>query len=138
MNLKRRLLALFGLSNDAKVNVRTENVDVTILGDSRQVQVVLEAVRTSLEQLLHQESGGQLKDPDSNFGLNTESLVVHPTELDEKDSPYAIPEHRTVERIDAGTGLEHTDTDSDAQTHDNFTDTEPSAESITNPGIETS
>ena len=131
MNLKRRLLALLGLSNDAKVNVRTEDVDVTILGSPEQVQAVLEAVRGSLEQILAGKSGRRLSDPEASFGLNTESLIVRPTELDEKDSPYAIPEHRTVERIEAGQSLEHTD--SDAQTHDNFTDTEPSGESITNP-----
>jgi hypothetical protein len=138
MNLKRRLLALLGLSSDAKVNVRTEDVDVTILGDSRHVQIVLESVRASLEEILNNKSGVRLNDATGGIGLNTESLVVRPTELDEKDSPYAIPEHRTVERIEAGPGLEHPDTDSDAKTHDNFTDTEPSAESITNPGVEIS
>ena len=66
----------------------------------------------------------------------TESLVVRPTELDEFDSPYAIPEHRTVEKIEKLTLPDEASADEieeETSTHEQFSDTEPSGESITNP-----
>jgi hypothetical protein len=93
-------------------------------------------VRIALEGILQPKQAPRFADPDAVIAVNTESLIVRPTELDEKDSPYAIPEHRTVERIEASTDGEMADVDAETGTHENFTDTEPSAEGITNPGTQ--
>jgi len=128
-------MAFFGLSKDARVNVRTDDIDVTIIGKPEQVQAVLEAVRSSLESILRAQNASRFEGGKEQFGVSTESLVVLPTELDEKDSPYAIPEHRTVERSDPlvpdeSEKLEEETTGSEQP----FTDTDPAGEGITNPG----
>lgn len=130
MNFTRRFLAFFGLSKDARVNMRTDDIEVTIVGNPKQVQIVLEAVRSSLENILLEPGHARFAEVQDLHHSNTESLVVLPTELDEKDSPYAIPEHRTV----AGSDPKQEKDSESAETETPFTDTEPSGESITSPG----
>ena len=132
--MKRSLLAFLGLSKEAKVTVRTDDVDITIVGNQRHVQHMLKAVKAALEELLDENSVQRIGAV--NLEQGTESLVVRPTELDEFDSPYAIPEHRTVEKIEKLTLPDETSADEleeETNTHEQFTDTEPSGESITNP-----
>ena len=134
MNFARRLMAFFGLSKDARVNVRTDDIDVTIVGKPEQVQAVLEAVRSSLEIILRARNAPRFEGG-KEFGVSTESLIVLPTELDEKDSPYAIPEHRTVERSDPLVPDESENLEEDTTGSEQpFTDTDPAGEGITNPG----
>lgn len=96
----RKVLAVFGLSNDARINVRASDIEVVITGDRELVHAVLEVVRVEIERLQLLKKRRATLAPGQ--GLVTDSLIV-PTELDDMDSPYAIPEHRVAE--DSGSGL---------------------------------
>ena len=76
------MLRVLGLSNDARVHISAPGIDVVITGDPQQVRSLLSVVRNELERGARRN---QLKAPQG-------SQVVQPTELDEMDSPYAIPE----------------------------------------------
>ena len=100
MDWWRKLVAILGLSRDARVNVRARGIDVTIIGDADEVRSMLAVVKDELEnrhrRRLRARSGSVGVTTTGLHTLNTDSQVVRPTELDEMDSPYAIPEHRTV------------------------------------------
>ena len=100
MDWWRKLVAILGLSTDARVNVRARGIDVTIIGDADEVRSMLEVVKGELEnrhrRRLRARAGSIGITTTGMDSLNTDSQVVRPSELDEMDSPYAIPEHRTV------------------------------------------
>lgn len=86
MGLWRDILRALGLTNDARVQISAPGIDVVITGDPEQVRQLLGVVKHELERVASRRVGeGRWKDvPDSQ--------VVRPTELDEMDSPYALPE----------------------------------------------
>lgn len=74
---------LFGGSPKAKAHVSAPGIDVVIRGDPRSVHRLLRVVRQSLE-----DWSAEAARPMPARGSN----VVQPRELDEQDSPYALPE----------------------------------------------
>lgn len=89
----RKMLAILGVSSDARVNIRARGIDVTIIGDPAEVKAMLDAVKRHLETRHRKKALGARSgslDPSERV-LNTDSQVVRPSDLDEMDSPYAIP-----------------------------------------------
>lgn len=98
----RKFLALLGLTDDARVHVRASGIDVVITGDPKLVRRVLEAVRDELEGRRKKSKKGGLP-----VKFDTDSHMVLPSELDDMDSPYIIPEHRAAdESLLPGTGTQ--------------------------------
>ncbi|MBI4816878.1 MAG: hypothetical protein HY791_11500 [Deltaproteobacteria bacterium] len=102
----RKLLTVLGLSNDARIHVRASDIEVTITGEPELVRQVLEVVRSEIER--HQVKkrratlapGAMIPSgvpSPSMMAPPTDSLIV-PAELDDMDSPYAIPEHRPADQ----------------------------------------
>jgi hypothetical protein len=148
----KKLLAILGLSNDARVRIRAPGVEVILTGDTETVRALLTVVKAEIERVhrlrrLPGRAGPSLSDhglapaasapaqagpspagasgagqppgaPGSAGGTrsphrrsrrgaggkaaDSQSQVVLPSELDDMDSPYAIPEHRT--NVEAGRG----------------------------------
>lgn len=93
-------MAMLGLTHDARINIRSKDIDITLIGDPKIVREMLGVVKEELEKRhrlkrLERAASGRFA-IQGEHTLNTDSQVVRPTELDEMDSPYAIPEHRTV------------------------------------------
>ncbi|MBK8011830.1 MAG: hypothetical protein IPK13_10805 [Deltaproteobacteria bacterium] len=88
MGFLRSILRFFGLSGEARVRVRAPGIEITILGDPRRVRWVLDAVKLELERNPRYRS---LPDRARFRKEGNPRNVVQPTELDEKDSPYAVP-----------------------------------------------
>lgn len=117
MNSWRKLLALLGLSTDARVHVRARGIDVVITGEPELVRHLLGTVTTEIEAWRRREKEGRRGIPGrTKRKPKTVSEVVRPSDLDDMDSPYAIPEHRTVppaagaagsEPLDSVTPIEH-------------------------------
>ncbi len=137
----RKLLALLGLTEDARVRVRAPGIEVVITGDPDIAKNVLSVVKAEIarqssrrrgESVMASPSrGGGLPAPNNAVptvpppapaqpaaqqsarpaaaGAATtgrsgkkkpgHSQVVRPTDLDEMDSPYAIPEHIPLEDV---------------------------------------
>jgi len=122
------LVAWLGLSSKwARVNVRAPGVSVTILGDREQAKRVLAVVKEELERSHRRRAIGRQRSaarmPSSarimEPSVGTDSQVVRPTDLDEMDSPYAIPEHRTRPTADKDDGPATVEEDfGDTSTHD--------------------
>jgi hypothetical protein len=108
VGLWRALLRLLGLSGDARVHVSAPGVDVVITGDPDQVRALLVVVKHELERnarLKDRESRRTTRrsrplametrrsqHPQQQLTPSRASQFVQPTELDEMDSPYALPE----------------------------------------------
>jgi hypothetical protein len=98
MKTWRKLLSILGLSKDARVQVRSKDIEVTIIGTPDKVRRMLELVKNGLEnehraRRLHSRSPSGRRAHSDSGQPNTDSQVVRPTDLDEQDSPYAIPQH---------------------------------------------
>jgi hypothetical protein len=94
----KSLLRIFGLNDDAQVRINASGIDVVITGDPRKVRAMLGVVRQELEnnpKLLPQGSHSRRRYP-RNPQRARPSQMVQPTELDELDSPYALPEARVM------------------------------------------
>ncbi|MFO0725999.1 MAG: hypothetical protein U1E65_19600 [Myxococcota bacterium] len=110
----RKLLALLGLSEDARVRVRAPGIEVIITGDPDTVRSVLSAVKAEIGRSSSRRRGESVISPPAASPAapapapaaaaaqardgkrrkkGSVSQVVRPTDLDEMDSPYAIPEH---------------------------------------------
>lgn len=99
MSWWRDILRALGLTNDARVHISAPKIDIVITGDPDQVRHLLGVVKHELERnAVRRElgAGGRRKSMGSN-------QVVRPTELDEMDSPYVLPE-ATVRPVDESTG----------------------------------
>ena len=83
MSLWRSILRWFGLYREARVQITAPGIEVTLAGDPTQVRALMGVIRTELERKARR-GRRQNQVP--------ESQVVRPTELDEMDSPYALPE----------------------------------------------
>jgi hypothetical protein len=98
----RKLLAILGFTSDARVRVRAPGIEVVLTGSPDLVRSVLAAVKHELsEQSRRRSPSGSALPRGSTRApqiatAHTESQLVLPSDLDEMDSPYAIPEHRTV------------------------------------------
>lgn len=141
----RKLLALLGLTEDARVRVRAPGIEVVITGDPEIAKNVLSVVKAEIarqssrrrgESVMASPSRGgaaALPGPSNNASTAPppgpaqqaaagspqsaraagggggggrsgkkkagHSQVVRPTDLDEMDSPYAIPEHIPLEDV---------------------------------------
>ena len=81
MGLWQAILRLFGLTSDTRVQISAPGIDVVITGSPSQVRSLLAVVKNELE-----------KGPRGHIRKRFDSSeVVRPTELDEMDSPYALP-----------------------------------------------
>jgi len=114
----RKLLALLGLTEDARVRVRAPGIEVIITGDPDLAKKVLAVVKQEIAHQSSRRRGDSVMaspaqqaqaqqpqmprqmaapQPQASGGRNKKkaghSQVVRPSELDEMDSPYAIPEH---------------------------------------------
>lgn len=121
----RKLLALLGLTADARVRVRSAGIEVVITGDPDMVRAVLHVVKTEIGKHGSTRRGGSQARPLAErvptrapgavaviqgkpIVEASDSNIVLPSDLDEMDSPYAIPEHRTVPPEDPETPIEGT------------------------------
>lgn len=98
MSLWRDFLRLFGLSGEARVKVAAPGVEVVITGDPEQVRALLSVVKHELErgtrrrrQKRHRRSTDTSRRSTSGAPPPSAQMVL-PTELDETDSPYALPD----------------------------------------------
>jgi hypothetical protein len=102
-----------GLSEDARVRVRAPGIEVIITGDPDTVRSVLSAVKAEIGRSSNRRRGESVIAPPGpapqaaapapavvqgrqggrRRKKGSVSQVVRPTDLDEMDSPYAIPEH---------------------------------------------
>lgn len=126
----RKLLALLGLTEDARVRVRSAGIEVVITGDPDLVRAVLQSVKAEIAK-----QGGKRRVesqarpivernptrapnalaapaltvvPGKMIVEPSDSNIVLPSDLDEMDSPYAIPEHHTVAPEDPETPIDGT------------------------------
>lgn len=118
----RKLLALLGLTEDARVRVRAPGIEVVITGDPDLAKSVLSVVKQEIARQTSKRRGdavaqpsrgpaalvapaapGRPSGPAAAGGTSAKrkkaghSQVVRPSDLDEMDSPYAIPEHVPME-----------------------------------------
>jgi hypothetical protein len=127
----RKLLALLGLSNDARVRVRAPGIEVILTGEPELVRAVLHVVKAEIERVhrIRRMGGARPGAPippappgavqpaplppgasgsRRRTGSNSDSQqIVLPSELDDMDSPYAIPEHRPARPEDESTPIEN-------------------------------
>lgn len=119
----RKLLALLGLSEDARVRVRAPGIEVIITGDPETVRNVLNAVKGEIgrnsssrrrsDSVIAASSsppppaaspaparGAAARSLGPSRKKGSVSQLVRPTDLDEMDSPYAIPEHVPAQNHD--------------------------------------
>ncbi len=119
MSMFRRLLRTLGLSSDARVHINAPGIDVVITGDPDKVRAMFGAVKNELErQARPAVAPSSPKKP--VFGLGAGALdkprraasskMVRPTELDDMDSPYALPEARVVP-VESARPYDQADTD---------------------------
>lgn len=116
----RKLLALLGLTEDARVRVRAPGIEVTLTGNAELVRSVLSVVKSEIarhntKKRLEARGEGPkagvapapapapaasrraAPPPTAALGeTQSDSQIVLPSELDEMDSPYAIPEHHAA------------------------------------------
>ena len=83
MSLWRSILRWFGFQREARVQITAPGIEVTLAGDPNQVRALMGVIRTELERRARR---------DRRFNKPVDSQIVRPTELDEMDSPYALPE----------------------------------------------
>ena len=83
MGLFRGILRWFGFHREARVQITAPGIEVTLAGDPTQVRALMGVIRTELERKARR---------DRRLNKVNEREVVRPTELDEMDSPYALPE----------------------------------------------
>lgn len=109
------------------MNVRAPGIAVTIVGERDQAKRVLLVVKEELERnhrrRVIERARSTSRMPSSvrivEPVLATDSQVVRPTDLDEMDSPYAIPEHRTMPPTEGATPEDATGEDlGETSTHD--------------------
>lgn len=92
MSWWRDILRVLGLTTDARVHISAPDIEVVLTGDPELVRTLLPVVKHELEQL--HSSGGRRR---RNRRLpSNEEQIVRPSELDEMDSPYALPEARVL------------------------------------------
>lgn len=82
MSVFKDIARYFGFTDDTRVTISAPGVDVVITGRPDKVSYLLEVVKTEMER--------------SSKKKKSKSDVVRPTELDEMDSPYVLPEGRVV------------------------------------------
>ena len=82
MSLWRSILRWFGLHREARVQITAPGIEVTLAGDPTQVRALMGVIRTELERKARRDRRNK----------RNEGQIVRPTELDEMDSPYALPE----------------------------------------------
>lgn len=87
MSVLKDIARYFGFTDDTRVTISAPGVDVVITGRPDKVSYLLEVVKTEMER--------------SSKKKKSKSDVVRPTELDEMDSPYVLPEGRVVPAPDA-------------------------------------
>lgn len=99
MGLWKDFLRVLGLTSDARVHISAPGIDVVITGEPEQVRALLSVVKYELERSTRWRD----RDPKKEKAKLTPSTshegrpprapnYVQPTELDEMDSPYALPE----------------------------------------------
>lgn len=117
MGLWRELLRVLGLSGDARVHISAPGIDVVITGKPEQVRSLLGVVKYELERSARwRDRVGPSPQPPHEVPARAQapqaapqrkrargSQIVLPTELDEMDSPYALPE-ALVMPVDETTG----------------------------------
>ena len=89
MSVLKDIARYFGFTDDTRVTISAPGVDVVITGRPDKVSYLLEVVKTEMERSSKKRKSGK-------------SDVVRPTELDEMDSPYVLPEGRVVPAADNG------------------------------------
>jgi hypothetical protein len=105
LGLWRDILRVLGLTNDARVHISAPGIDVVITGDPEQVRSLLGVVKHELERsAARREITGRRK-------TSRSSQYVRPTELDEMDSPYVLPEAMVVPVEDTSAELMRTPVD---------------------------
>jgi hypothetical protein len=82
LGLWRDILRVLGLTTDTRVHISAPGIDVIITGEPDQVRHLLSVVKHELERVAVRADRKKIG----------EGQVVRPTELDEMDSPYALPE----------------------------------------------
>lgn len=103
MSFWRNILRVLGFSNDVRVQIRAPQIDVVITGDPERVRGLLSVVQSELERqsrVLEPRAQVRAAAPSRPRRGKNESQVVRPTELDEMDSPYALPGMRAPGRED--------------------------------------
>lgn len=92
----KSILRALGLSNEARVRISAPGIDVVLTGDPEKVRAMLSKVRGELEADPRMLTRGGPRSKSRRRAQHpmaaTSSQVVQPTELDEMDSPYALPE----------------------------------------------
>ena len=83
MSVWRTILRWFGFHQEARVQITAPGIEVTLSGDPNQVRALMGVIRTELERRARR---------DRRLNNAADAQVVQPTELDEMDSPYALPE----------------------------------------------
>lgn len=102
MGLWKDFLRLLGLTSDARVHISAPGIDVVITGEPDQVRALLSVVKYELERSTRWRdrdpkrgaiAGGNERARDGSKVRGSKGgNYVQPTELDEMDSPYALPE----------------------------------------------
>lgn len=94
MGLFKALLRALGLSNDARVKISAPGIEVELTGDPERVSALLDVVKHELEGGPRRVAGRRPPTRRRHHAPAPamDSKVVRPTELDEMDSPYALPE----------------------------------------------
>lgn len=90
MSFWKNILRILGLSSEARVHISAPGIEVVLTGDPEQVRALLSVVKTELERNARAQYGGRRRLP------SNEDQIVHPTELDEMDSPYALPDAKIM------------------------------------------
>ena len=88
VELWRKFLRAFGFSSGARVRITAPGIDVVLQGDPDTVRALLAVVRGELDRRRRRSA---VHRPLPGIAIS-ESQFVRPTELDETDSPYALPE----------------------------------------------
>lgn len=92
----KAILRALGLSNEARVRISAPGIDVVVTGDPEKVRAMLSTVRQALEKDPRMLTRGRGRPKHRRRTMHpmpaSDSQVVRPTELDEMDSPYALPE----------------------------------------------
>ena len=83
MSLWRSILRWLGIYREARVQITAPGIEVTLAGEPSQVRALMGVIRTELERKARR---------DRRMNTVDSSQVVRPSELDEMDSPYALPE----------------------------------------------
>ncbi len=93
MSWWRDILRVLGLTTDARVHISAPDIEVVLTGDPELVRSLLPVVKSELEVL----AADRHKRLRRNRRLpSNEEQIVRPSELDEMDSPYALPEARVL------------------------------------------